>query len=194
MDLLKSGKLIRGLRCEKGLTQKYIADELGICAKTVSKWETGKGFPDVSLISELSDILEIDISKLLVGEMPRVKPDVGNVKRTKFYACKKCGNLLTSTGEAEVICCGRKLNPLVAVEQDNAHIIKADKIENDYYITFKHPMTKEHYISYVSYVWFDRILTVRLYPEQGSEVRIPVMRGGKLYYYCTEHGLFMKKI
>ena len=49
------------LRQEKGLTQKGITDVLGISPKTVSKWETGHGFPDVSLISELSKIFSIDI-------------------------------------------------------------------------------------------------------------------------------------
>lgn len=96
MDLTKTGRLITELRKEKGFTQKEVADKLGICAKTVSKWETGHGFPDVSLISKLSDIFGVDISKLLEGEMPKIKPEVGNVKRTKFYVCEKCGNILTS--------------------------------------------------------------------------------------------------
>ena len=109
MDLSRTGKLIAGLRHEKGLTQKEVAKRLGICAKTVSKWETGHGFPDVSLLSGLSQIFEVDISKLLDGKLPEIKPEVGNVKRTKFYVCEKCGNILTSIGDAEIACCGRKL-------------------------------------------------------------------------------------
>ena len=194
MDLLKTGKLIAELRQEKGLTQKNVAETLGICSKTVSKWETGKGFPDISLIQGLSEIFQIDIGKLLAGEMPRSKPEVGNVKRTKFYVCTQCGNLLTGIGNAQISCCGRKLFPLVAKQADEAHSLSIEKAEDDYYITFSHPMIKEHYFSFVSYVRFDRVLTVKLYPEQGGEVRIPQMRGGKLYYYCTEHGLFELKI
>lgn len=190
MDLTKTGKLIAQLRREKGLTQKNVADSLGICAKTDSKWETGHGFPDVSLISGLSQIFQVDITKLLEGEMPQINPEVGNVKRTKFYVCEKCGNILTSTGKAEIVCCGRKLSPLTAKEADEAHKLNPQKIEDDYYITFFHPMTKEHYISFVSYVRFDRVLTVKLYPEQDAEVRFGQMRGGKLYYYCNTHGLF----
>ena len=102
MDLLKTGRLIADMRKEKGFTQKDLADRLGICAKTVSKWETGRGFPDVGLISGLSDIFGIDISKLLDGEMPKIKPEGGNVKRTKFYVCDKCGNILTNMGNAEI--------------------------------------------------------------------------------------------
>jgi len=112
------------------------------------------------------------------------------VKRTKIYVCEKCGNLLTSAGSAEIICCGRKLSPLAAKQPDESHCLNVEKIEDDYYIAFSHPMTKEHYISFFSYVRFDRMLTIRLYPEQEGEVRFPQMRGGKMYYYCNNHGLF----
>lgn len=193
MDLSKTGKLIAQLRREKGFTQKDVAEKLCVCSKTVSKWERGHGFPDVTLISGLSEIFQVDISKLLTGEMPINKPEAGNVKRTKFYVCEKCGNVVTSVGEAEIICCGRKLIPLSAKEPDEAHNLNIEKIEDDFYITFSHPMIKEHFISFVSYVRFDRVLTVRLYPEQGGELRFPQMRGGKMYYYCNTHGLFELK-
>ena len=194
MDLMKTGKLIAQLRKEKGLTQKDVAEKLGISPKAVSKWETGHGFPDITLISELSQIFGVDISKLLEGEMPKTKTETGNVKRTKFYVCEKCGNILTSVGNAEILCCGRKLLPLSPKNPDNAHKLSIDKIEDDFYITFPHPMTKGHYISFVSYVRFDRVLTVKLYPEQDGELRFPQMRGGKMYYYCNTHGLFELKI
>lgn len=194
MDLLKTGGLIAKLRREKGLTQKEVAEKLGVCPKTISKWETGRGFPDVVLIPKLSEIFEVDISKLIEGEMPKKKTEVGNVKRTKFYVCEKCGNILTAMGDSEIICCGRKLSPLKATQSDDAHALSIEKIEDDYYITFSHPMTKEHYISFFSYIRFDRVLTIKLYPEQDGELRFPQMRGGKLYYYCNTHGLFEAKI
>lgn len=194
MDLSKTGKLIASLRKEKGLTQKDVAEKLGILPKTVSKWETGHGFPDVGLISDLSAIFSVDISKLLDGEMPKNKVEACNMKRTKFYVCEKCGSLITSVGDAEITCCGRKLSPLKANTPDSLHTLNIEKIEDDYYITFPHPMTKEHYISFVAYVRFDRVLTVKLYPEQGGELRFPQMRGGKMYYYCNNHGLFELKI
>ena len=193
MDLLKTGRLIAKLRKEANMTQKSVADKLGICAKTVSKWETGHGFPDVSLIAELSKLFGVDVSKLIEGELPQTKPDIGNIKRTKFYVCPKCGTILTNMAKAEIICCGRTLSPLVAKTPDADHSVCIQKIEDESYITFAHEMTKSHYISFVSYVRFDRVLTVKLYPEQDGEVRIPQMRGGKLYYYCSEHGLFEYK-
>ena len=194
MDLLKTGTLISQLRKEKGLTQKAVADKLGISPKAVSKWETGHGFPDITLISELSQLFGVDISKLLDGELPKIKPEVGNVKRTKFYVCENCGNILTSMGNAEVLCCGRKLSSLSPQIPDDDHMLSVQKIEDDFYITFPHPMTKEHYISFVAYVRFDRVLTVKLYPEQDGELRFPQMRGGKMYYFCNNHGLFELKI
>lgn len=190
MDLRKTGSLLSELRREAGFTQKCVAEKLGVCAKTVSKWETGRGFPDVMLIPKLAEIFSVDISKLIDGEMPKTKKETGNVRRTKFYVCEKCGNIVTSVGDAEIACCGRKLSPLIAKEADEEHKIDVELIEDDFYMTFLHPMEKEHYISFFSYVRFDRVLTVRLYPEQGGEVRLPQMRGGKMYYYCTDHGLF----
>ena len=194
MNLLKTGKLIARLRKEKGLTQKQVAQNLSICSKTVSKWETGRGFPDVSFIPTLSKILGVDISKLIVGEMPEAKSDGGNIRKTGFYVCEKCNNIITSIGNAEILCCGRTLSSLLPKTPDDKHKINAEIIEDDFYITFTHPMEKEHYISFFSYVRFDRILTVKLYPEQSGELRFPRMRGGKLLYYCNKHGLFELRI
>ena len=123
-----------------------------------------------------------------------MKSEVINVKNTKFYVCEKCGNILTSTGNAEIVCCGRRFSSLVSKEADEAHKLNVEKIEDDFYIEFNHEMTKEHYIGFVAYVRFDRVLTVRLYPEQDASVRFPKMYGGKLYYYCNKHGLFELKI
>lgn len=116
------------------------------------------------------------------------------MKRTQFYICEVCGNLLTSTGNAEIECCGRKLLPLSVRESDDAHKVNIENIEDEYYINFSHPMTKDHYVSFFSYVRFDRVLTVKLYPEQDGELRFPRMRGGKMYYYCNNHGLFEVEI
>ena len=116
------------------------------------------------------------------------------MKNSKFYVCKKCGNIVSASSDAEITCCRELVLPLRAQTADDEHKLDIQKTEDDYYITFNHSMTKEHYISFVSYVRFDRVLTIRLYPEQNSEVRFPQMRGGKLYYYCNKHGLFEVKI
>jgi desulfoferrodoxin (superoxide reductase-like protein) len=66
-------------------------------------------------------------------------------------------------------------------------------MDGDYYITFEHEMSKAHYISFVAYVACDRVLMVKLYPEQSAAVRFPQMYGGKLYAYCNQHGLWRKE-
>ena len=190
MDLNKNGKLLCDLRKAKGLTQKQVADKLGIVPKTVSKWETGHGFPDVSTVSALADILGVSEKTILSGDLEQNLESANNMKRTKFYACPHCGSFLQGTGNGQVVCCGKQLEALTAVSADDEHTINISEIEDDYYIEFNHAMTKEHYISFVSYVRFDRVLTIKLYPEQDSAVRFPKMYGGKIYFYCSKHGLF----
>lgn len=191
MDCVKIGKLIEHLRKEKGLTQKEVAEQLNISNKTVSKWECGKGAPEVSLWDGLSVILGADILKLLQGELNPNRLDIGKIENIRFYVCPSCGNILTSTGKAGISCCGRRLSPLSAVTEITGHEISVEEMDTDYFITIKHDMSKKHYISFAAYVYDDRIWFQRLYPEQSPAFRMPVMKGGgNLYLYCTKDGLF----
>ena len=95
-----------------------------------------------------------------------------------------------STSQAEIACCGKRLEPMKAQPVDETHRIRMERVEDDDYITFDHEMTKTHFLRFFAYAQYDRLVLVRLYPEQGGEVRIPAMRGGKLYFCCSEHGLF----
>lgn len=193
MDLNKSGKLLRDLRISKGMTQKQVAEQLGVLPKTVSKWETGHGFPDVSAVSALADILGVSERILLSGDLIKNMEEVGNMKKTKFYVCPHCGAIMQGTGEFQLVCCGKPLAPLQAAQADDEHTIHVSEIENDFYITFHHEMTKEHFISFLAYVTFDKVLLVKLYPEQDASARFPKMHGGIFYYYCNQHGLFLYK-
>ncbi|PHV71791.1 XRE family transcriptional regulator [Sporanaerobium hydrogeniformans] len=190
MDCSKVGKLLTYLRKERGMTQKEVADILSLSDKTISKWERGLGCPDISLLNELSTLFGVNIEKILIGDLNPNDADGGNMKRIKFYVCPSCGNVMTATGEADISCCGRKLEALKAQKQDKKHTMLLEEIEDDYYITFSHEMRKEHFISFVAYVRYDRVLLVKLYPEQNAEVRIPQMRGGQFYAYCTCDGLW----
>lgn len=190
MDNLKVGKLILNLRKEKGYTQKQLADAMNISDKTISKWERGLGCPDVSLLRVLSDVLGVNIEQILLGELEPNEVDGGNMKKIKFYVCPNCGNIITSTGEADISCCGRKLTSSVVKPSDDKHNINIDIIDDEYYITFDHEMTKEHYLNFIAYVTCDRVLLVKLYPEQGGELRIPRLRGGKFYFGCNKHGVW----
>ena len=116
------------------------------------------------------------------------------MKRMKFYCCEHCGNIFWSMGGGEISCCGRKLSPLQAKAAEDGHEIKVEEVGNEYYITFPHEMKKEHYISFAALVSWDRVTLVRLYPEQAAEVYLPRQRRGEVYYCCSEHGLFRKKL
>lgn len=192
MDCSKVGKLIFDIRREKGMTQKELADAMNISDRTISKWERGIGCPDVSLLHELSDILGVNVEKILSGDLKPNKAVSGNIKRIKFYVCPTCGNALFSTGAADIACCGRKLSPLVAKQEDSSHEIEVSEIETDYYVKLSHEMTKQHYISFIAWVTYDRIFFMKLYPEQSAEVRFPQMRNGDIYIYCSEHGLMKR--
>jgi len=194
MNYEKVGSLIFSLRKEKGMTQKQLAEEINISDKTISKWERGMGCPDVSLLQKLSGVLGVNVEKLLSGDLQPNHADKGNMKRTKFYFCPICGNVLTTTGMSDISCCGRKLNALIPKEFDESHELHIENIEDDFYITFKHEMSKDHYISFIAYVDCSRILLEKLYPEQSGEVRFPRMRGGKMYCLCNQHGLFTIKV
>lgn len=195
MDYSKVGEVLLQLRKEKKMTQKQIADAMCISDKTVSKWERGLGCPDVSLLGALSQIFEVNIEKVLSGDLEQNNIDGGNMKRIKFYVCPHCKNVMTSTGDAQLSCCGRKLAPLVPnedIKKMEEHTMHIEEIENDYYVTFPHEMKKEHFISFVAYVAMDRVLLIKLYPEQSPAVRFPQMSGGKFYAFCNVHGLWKK--
>lgn len=191
MDCVKIGNLIAKLRKEKNLTQKNIGDALGIQNKTISKWECGLGCPDLSLWSELSDIFGVDIKQMMEGEITSNKPDSGNIDKVRFYVCPFCGNILVSTGSASIFCCGRKIERILPTDAAITPKITVEEMDTDYFITFDHPMTKEHYISFVAFVKSDRVFLNRLYPEQSPSCRFPIITGGKLYVYCNKHGLLV---
>lgn len=189
MDLSKVGQLIYDLRREKGMTQKQLADQMGLSDKTISKWERGLGCPDVSLLGELSRILGVHIEQILAGDLAPKDPDGGNMKRIQFFVCPQCGNILSATSTAEISCCGRRLEPLTPQEASGAHQPQVEEVDDEYFVTFDHPMTKDHYLSFAAWVAYDRVTLVRLYPEQAAEFRLPMQRRGRLYLYCSQDGL-----
>jgi len=116
------------------------------------------------------------------------------MKKIRFYMCPDCGNVLFCTGEADISCCGSKLTPLSIGKESAGHLMCVEEIENDYFVTIDHEMTKAHYISFVALVGYDSVLLIKLYPEWNAEIRLPQVRGDKLYAYCVEHGLWEQKI
>lgn len=194
MDLKKIGELIYSLRTDKNLTQKQLAEKMNISDKAISKWERGQGCPDISLLQDLSEIFEISIESILSGEITKNNLFGGNMNKIKFYVCKNCNNLITSTQEATIPCCGNIIKPLEAKKCDDEHNLIVENVEDELFITSNHDMKKEHYISFVAYVKGERATIVKQYPEWNMEFRLNKKGRGRLYFYCTNDGLFYQNI
>ena len=193
MDKYVTGAVIRKLREKKKMTQEDLAGKLYVSSKAVSKWETGQGFPDISLLEPLAKALDISVIELLSGEDVQNRNRTFNMIRGKFYVCPVCGNVIRSTGEALISCCGITLPPVDPEPEDEEHRIHVEIVEDEYYVTVDHPMTKDHYISFLAAVTDIGIQFVKLYPEGNAEARFKINRVRKLYAFCNRHGLFERR-
>ena len=192
MNTYVTGTAIRQLREARGMTQAELAQQIGVSSKTVSKWETAKGLPDITLLQPLAQALGISVIELMNGQPIANRNVSANLLRGKFYVCPLCGNVLQATGSALVSCCGVTLPPLEAEEADDSHAVTVEQVEDEHFITVHHPMTKEHFISFVAFVTCDRVQLVKLYPEGEAQTRLQMRGLGTLYYYCNRHGLYKK--
>lgn len=194
MDQEKTGALIRRLRINSGLTQKQLAECINVSDKAVSKWECGNGCPDISVLSELAEVFKTDIQTLLSGEINKNESEKGNMKKAKFYICKECGNIVISTSEAAVSCCGKKLTAAEPQKAEEADMLKMEDLGGEWFVSSEHEMTKDHYISFVAYVNDSSAMIFKQYPEWNLQLTMPLYRTGQLVWYCTKHGLFRQNI
>jgi DNA-binding XRE family transcriptional regulator/desulfoferrodoxin (superoxide reductase-like protein) len=193
MDKYVTGAVIRKLRENKKMTQEELADTLFVSSKAVSKWETGQGFPDISLIEPLAKALDISVIELFSGEDIQNRNRSSNMLKSRFYVCPVCGNAVRSTGEALISCCGITLPPLEPENTEPEHDIRVETVEDEYYVTIDHPMRKDHYISFLAAVSDSRVQFAKLYPEGNAEARFKINGVKKFYAYCNRHGLFQLK-
>jgi len=190
MNEYVTGATIKSLRESKHMTQAELADKIYVTAKAVSKWETGHGLPDISLLEPIGKALGISIIELLNGQHIKNKNRAFNMQRLCFYVCPVCSNIIQSTGEATISCCGITLPPLQSENENEGHKIRVEKVADEYYVSSAHPMEKEHYISFFAAVSDKGVELTKLYPESDAEARFKI-RGVKwIYSYCNRHGLF----
>lgn len=194
MNTYVTGNTIKDLRESRGLTQAELAERIGVSSKTVSKWETAKGLPDISLLQPLAQALGISVIELMNGEHIINRNVSANLLRCKFYVCPICGNVIHCVGNAVVSCCGVTLPALEAEEPEEGHAVAIERVEDEHFLTMDHPMTKTHYITFSAFVTTDRVQLVKFYPEGNAETRMQLRGRGYLYYYCNQHGLFRKKV
>ena len=194
MDLAKTGGLIRKLRLEKRMTQRQLAEGLGVCAKTVSKWECGKGCPDVSVLGRLSKLLGVEAAALLSGELAGNETVGGNMKKSKFFICEECGSITVSTGMAEVSCCGRRLAAMDMQKAAENQRLKVETVEDEWFISSDHPMEKDNYISFVAFASGGKLEIHKQYPEWNLQLRIQKRGHGMLVWYARDCGLLYQLI
>lgn len=193
MNSYVTAATIKMLREKSKMTQEQLADIISVSSKTVSKWETGRGLPDITLLEPLASALKISVAELLTGDCVENTNKSGNMLKTRFYVCPVCGNIIYSTGEAHISCCGITL-PALEPENDEDNLMNIERVEDEYFISIGHEMTKTHYISFAAYVTSDKVHLIKFYPEGNAEARFFIRGTGYLYFYCNHHGLFRKLI
>ena len=213
MNQYVTGSTIKCLREKAKLTQCELASLLNVSDKTVSKWETGRGFPDIVFLEPLAQVLKVSIIELLSGKEIVNQNKNAKIQRSKFYVCPICGNVVFSVGEALISCCGIQLPALECEnlgenlgenpenlenpedgELAKSHEIKVENSDGELFVYLNHPMEKGHYISWIACVGFNFVNIVKLYPEQNPEARFPFKKDCSFFAYCNHHGLFQVKI
>lgn len=190
MDQYVTGAMIKRLREGRKMTQQQLAIKMNVSDKAISKWETGRGYPDISLIEPLSEALGVSVIELFSGTDVVNSNKSSNMLRMKHYACPICGNAIQSTGEAVISCCGITLPALEAEPEDHAHHLRVERVEDEYYAAISHEMSKTHHISFIAAVRDNDYEIRKLYPEGCADARFKINRTQYLLYYCNQHGLF----
>lgn len=193
MNQYITGAVIKELREKNKLTQSELAEKLSITDKAISKWETGKGYPDITLLESIANVFNVSVAELIVGNTVTNKNVSANMMRSKFYVCPICGNIIHSLGEEVISCHGITLYPLDIEDNSPDHDIQIEKVEDEYFITVHHEMTKQHYISFIAAASSDRMQIVKTYPEGNAEARFKINGVKEIYFYCNRDGLFSGK-
>ncbi len=124
MNQYVTGTVIRELREKNNMTQLQLAEKLGVSDKTVSKWETAKGYPDITLLEPIAKVFRISVTELISGSTIHNANVSANMMRSKFYVCPVCGNVIHSMGEAAIHCHGILLASLEAKASDDMQMVK----------------------------------------------------------------------
>lgn len=190
MNQYVTGAVIKELREKNNMTQAELAGKLQVSDKTISKWETAKGYPDISLLEPIAKVFGISITELISGNAISNMNVSANMMRSKFYICPVCGNVIHSMGELTLSCHGVQLLPEVGEVCDEKHKINIEVIEDEYFVRLDHDMEKNHYISFVAALTSDGIQMIKLYPEGAAEGRFKVRGVKRIYVYCNKDGLF----
>ena len=191
MNQYVTGAVIKKLREKNKMTQLQLAAKLGVSDKTISKWETAKGYPDITLLEPIAETFSISVAELISGNTVYNSNVSANVLKSRFYICPICGNVIHSMGEAVIYCHGVLMTTAEPEETNENHRILIERTEDEYYVRINHTMTKNHYISFIAAQSSDRIQMVKLYPEGNAETRFKINGVKRILFYCNRDGLFV---
>lgn len=194
MDKYITGAVIRSLREKRGLTQVQLAERLCVSDKAVSKWETGAGYPDITLLEPLAAALRVSVAELLSGLAVENANTSANMFKSRFYSCPVCGNTVHAMGEASISCHGITLPPLEAEPLDAQHVMRASYVEDEIFVQVEHAMDKLHHVVFLAAVSPGRVQIARLYPEGPAEARFIRTGVRDLYMFCNRDGLFKARL
>lgn len=194
MNQYVTGAVIKELREKNKMTQLQLAEKLGVSDKTISKWETAKGYPDITLLEPIAEAFRISVTELISGNTVLNANVSANMLKSRFYVCPVCGNVIHGVGEAVIQCHGIQLMPMEAEETDEQHMIFIERVEDEYYVRIDHEMTKAHYISFAAAISSDNIQLIKLYPEGNAEARFKISGVKKILFCCNRDGLFSMDI
>lgn len=190
MDNITTAETIRSLRMKAGFTQRELAEHIGVTDKAVSKWESGRGLPDVGLMQQVAHGLGISVAELVEGAAMENGNRSGDMRKAVFYRCGTCGNIVVAAGVLHVACCGETLRQLAPADPDDAHLFTIERDGAEVFVSCDHPMTKAHHIAALVYAADDGVAMRRLYPEQECEARFTYTSPGRIFALCSDHGLF----
>ena len=190
MDRYLTGATIKELREKRGMTQAQLAGILSVSDKAVSKWETGAGYPDITLLEPIAAALRVSVAELLAGAAVKNDNVSANMLKSRFYVCPVCGNTVHAMGEAHISCHGISLPPLSAEPVDAMHAVQVSCEGDELFVQVDHPMTKLHHIIFLAAMSPDGVQIARLYPEGPAQAYFKRSGVHGLYCYCNRDGLF----
>ena len=194
MNQYVTGAMIKRIREQRKMTQSELARKMLVSDKTISKWETGKGYPDITLIEPLAAALGISVIELMSGDNVTNKNRASNMLKSRIYVCPICGNVIHAMGEGAVSCCGIRLPEQDAEDPDELHRIYVENLDGELYVYLDHPMEKGHSISFMAYVTDCHLQMEKLYPEQAAQAHFRRAGRGTIFAFCNRHGLFSVKV
>ena len=190
MDRYLTGATIKSLREKQGLTQAQLAERLSVSDKAVSKWETGAGYPDITLLEPIARALRVSVAELLAGAAVENANVGANMLKSRFYVCPVCGNTIHAMGEAHVSCHGIALPPLTPEPAAAGHAMSVACEGDEVFVHVDHAMSKVHHIVFLAALSPDCVQIARLYPEGSAEAHFKRSGVHTLYCYCNRDGLF----